>query len=127
MAFSIIRITRGRHRFAGGMCRKFCWAETMRRYGSGGGARRSRRLGATGQNCSMGLGSARRIDCCSMRLCTARDLQRHEPGAGCAVIRLGGAAGMYFAVAKIGVNRLELQIVRCVLAPPERVCLEIMS
>ena len=41
--------------------------------------------------------------------------------------RNGGAAGMHFAVAKIGVNRLELEIVRCVLAPPERVCLEIMS
>ena len=34
---------------------------------------------------------------------------------------------MYFAVAKTGVNRLESEIVRCVLAPPERVCLEIMS
>jgi hypothetical protein len=35
--------------------------------------------------------------------------------------------GTHFAVAKTGVNRLELEIVRCVLAPPERVCLEIMS
>jgi hypothetical protein len=32
-----------------------------------------------------------------------------------------------FGVAKTEVNRLELEIVRCVLAPPERVCLEIMS
>jgi len=65
-----------------------------------------------------------------MRLCAARDLQRAEFGAVNAVDRLGrsgGAAGMHFAVAKIGVHRLELEIVRCVLAPPERVCLEIMS
>jgi hypothetical protein len=34
---------------------------------------------------------------------------------------------MHFAVAKTGVVALELEIVRCVLAPPERVCLEIMS
>src|ERR1700733_11465696 len=128
-AFSIIRITRVRHRFAGGMCRKFCWAETMRRYGSGGGAAPWRRLGATGRSCSMGLGWARRIDGCWMRLCAARDLRRGEAGA----VNTGDsfwarfAAGMYFAVAKIGANRLELEIVRCVLAPPERVCLEIMS
>jgi large subunit ribosomal protein L19 len=32
---------------------------------------------------------------------------------------------MHFAVAKNGIYRLELEIVRCVLAPPERVCLEI--
>jgi hypothetical protein len=65
-----------------------------------------------------------------MRLCAARDPQRREPGevnadayVGCNV----GAAGMYFAVAKTVVVALELEIVRCVLAPPERVCLEIMS
>ena len=65
-----------------------------------------------------------------MRLCAARDLRRGESGAVNAVDRLGrsgGAAGVHFAVAKIGVHRLELEIVRCVLAPPERVCLEIMS
>jgi hypothetical protein len=34
---------------------------------------------------------------------------------------------MHFKVAKIRANRLKSVIVRCVLAPPERVCLEIMS
>jgi hypothetical protein len=34
---------------------------------------------------------------------------------------------MHFGVAKTGDIALELEIVRCVLAPPERVCLEIMS
>jgi hypothetical protein len=37
------------------------------------------------------------------------------------------AVAMHFGVAKTGVVALELEIVRCVLAPPERVCLEIMS
>jgi hypothetical protein len=73
----------------------------------------------------MGLGWARRIAGCWMRLCAARDPLRSKRGGtfGCNA----GALAMHFAVAKTGLVALELQIVRCVLAPPERVCLEIMS
>ncbi len=49
--FWIIRITRGRLRSAGGMCRKCCWAETTKRSASGARNRRSKRLGAIGQTC----------------------------------------------------------------------------
>ena len=70
--FWIIRITRGRLRFGGGMCRKYCWAGITRRYASGGGVAHWRRLGGIGRNCWMGLGWARRIGGCWMRSCAVR-------------------------------------------------------
>jgi hypothetical protein len=65
-----------------------------------------------------------------MRLCGARGLRRSKHGKANAMVTSGGdarAVAMHFGVAKTGVVALELEIVRCVLAPPERVCLEIMS
>jgi hypothetical protein len=63
-----------------------------------------------------------------MRLCAARDLRRSEPGELNAAVTSGNAGplGPHFDVAKTRANTLESEIVRCVLAPPERVCLEIM-
>jgi len=64
-----------------------------------------------------------------MRLCAARGLLRSELGEANAAASGGnaGASATHFDVAKTRVVALELEIVRCVLAPPERVCLEIMS
>src|SRR5271163_1658101 len=93
-AFWIIRITRGRLRFAGGMCRKYCWAGITRRYASGGGVARWKRLGAIGRSCSMGLGWARRTAGCWMRLRAARGLSRSNHGEVIAVVTSGAMLGL---------------------------------
>ena len=78
----------------------------------------------------MGLGSAPRIAGRWTRLCAARGPRRAKPGESDQIIAAGAKAGapqMHFPVAKTWEIKLQLGIVRCVLAPPERVCLEIMS
>jgi hypothetical protein len=82
----------------------------------------------------MERGLARKIADCWTRLRAAREasvIQNEQKAARyiTSSIRNEGEAAQrrQFDMAKTGVNRLELQIVRCVLAPPERVCLEIMS
>ena len=61
-----------------------------------------------------------------MILCAARGLLRSELGEANAAAT-SGALATHFDVAKMTVVALQSEIVRRVLAPPERVCLEIMS
>lgn len=85
-AFSIIRITRGHLRFAAGMCRKYCWAETTKRFAGGGGVAHWRRLGAIVPSCWMGRGLARRIADCWVRLpvaCETRDRMQRRRFRAC--------------------------------------------
>ena len=103
-AFSITRTTRGRSRFAAGMCRKFCLAETTKRFAAGAARKRSKRPSAIARTCC-NVADAPIATRCKCRAYSYRRSQFH----------LGRPARF----------RYNLRFVRCcVLAPPERVCLE---
>ena len=113
-AFWIIRITRVRRRFEGGMSRKSCSAGITKRFANGGG---KRALEKTLRNRPdlISKNAARRL--------VLRHVTREARGACSQIV----AIRPQFAVAKSAGNSVESVIVRCMLAPPERVCREIMS